>query len=142
MASLACWVPLFLLCPVANLMALRTGHVGPQVWIAIALQLLLLSIAQMGFGRCILLIFFAVKSDDKCDRCHILVYYGICTKQTMPRSGQWPRAECGIGRACTESDNDSALISEHEVQRDGWICLLLLHDGFQHCRFLYGKKTT
>lgn len=50
MVSLACWVPFFALCPVANLMALRTGYVGPQVWTAIALQLLLLSVAQMGFG--------------------------------------------------------------------------------------------
>lgn len=50
MASLACWVPFFVLCPIANLMALRTGHVGPHVWIAIALQLLFLSTAQMGFG--------------------------------------------------------------------------------------------
>jgi len=50
MASLACWVPFFVLCPVANLMALRTGYVGPHVYTAIALQLLFLSTAQMGYG--------------------------------------------------------------------------------------------
>ena len=141
MASLACWVPLFVLCPVANLMALRTGHVGPQVWTAIALQLLFLSMAQMGFGRTDLFI-FCIKSDNKGDRCYIFIYYGVCAKQAMFGSGQRPRTECVIDCACTESDSDSALISEYQVQCDGRICLLLLHDGFQYRRFLHGKMAT
>lgn len=79
MASLACWVPFFVLCPVANLMALRTGYVGPHVWTAIALQLLFLSLAQMGFGAAYYVVLL-LQSDNKCHRCYIFIHYGVCTK--------------------------------------------------------------
>lgn len=142
MVSLACWVPVFALCPVANLTALQMGYVGPQVWTAIALQLLLLSIAQMGFGMVYFVDFLVVKTHNKSDRCHIFVYNGVCTKQAMSRSGEWPCTECFINRARTEPDNDSALISEHQVPCDGRICLLLHHDGLQYRRFPHCKMAT